>query len=101
MAGGSAEWRNSELDQLGAWLDGGGSLLALLDPRQAPELAAWLGARGITPLPDVVLDPQNRFYGGEGVSLEAHPPASVLAQLRKTFREVSGAQRCPDPRHEV
>jgi len=81
VAGGSGEWRDAELDRLGAWLDRGGSLLALLDPRQAPELAAWLGARGITPLPDVVLDPQNRLYGGEGVSLEAHPPASVLAPV--------------------
>jgi ABC-2 type transport system permease protein len=79
VAGGTEPWRDVELDQLDAWLARGGSLLALLDPRQAPELAAWLGTRGILPRDDVVLDPQNRLYGGEGVSLEVHPPDGATA----------------------
>lgn len=79
VAGGSAAWSDAELDRLGAWLERGGALLVLLEPRQGAELAAWLGARGIAPAAGVVLDPDNRLYGGEGVSLEARPPQSVVA----------------------
>ena len=76
IVGGTSPWSDAELDRLDAFLGRGGALLALLDPRQEPELAAWLGARGITPTPNVVLDPENRLYGGEGVSIEARAPAS-------------------------
>lgn len=76
IAGGATTWRDAELDRLAAFLDRGGSLLVLLDPRQAPELASWLGERGIAPGPNVVLDPENRLYGGERVSIEARAPAS-------------------------
>lgn len=76
IAGGATPWGDAELDRLAALLGRGGSLLVLLDPRQAPELASWLGERGITPGANVVLDPENRLYGGEGVSIEARAPAS-------------------------
>jgi ABC-2 type transport system permease protein len=76
IVGGKDPWRDAELDHLDAYLGHGGALLVLLDPRQAPELAAWLGERGITPGPNVVLDPENRLYGGERVSIEARAPAS-------------------------
>lgn len=76
IAGGGSEWPQADLDRLDAWLARGGSLLVLLDPRQAPELAAWLAARGIAPGNDVVVDPANRLYGGEGVTIEAGPPPS-------------------------
>jgi ABC-2 type transport system permease protein len=79
VAGGTEPWRDAELDRLDAWLLRGGSLLALLDPRQAPGLAAWLGGRGIAASVNVVLDPENRLYGGERVSIEARPPASWAA----------------------
>jgi len=76
VVGGTEPWRDAELDRLEAFLGRGGALLVLLDPRQAPELAAWLGERGIAPGPSVVLDPENRLYGGEGVSIEARAPAA-------------------------
>lgn len=76
VAGGTQPWSAAELDRLDGWMERGGSLLALLDPRQAPELAVWLGERGIAPAINVVLDPENRLYGGEGVSIEARPPLS-------------------------
>jgi len=79
VAGGSEAWSDAELDRLDAWLERGGALLVLLDPGQAPGLTEWLAARGIAPAPGVVVDPQNRLYGGEGVSLEALPPPSVTA----------------------
>jgi len=79
VAGGATRWSEAELGRLDAWLERGGALLALLDPRQAPGLDAWLAARGIAPGAGVVLDPDNRLYGGEAVSLEARPPASVSA----------------------
>ncbi|HEY8515047.1 MAG TPA: DUF4350 domain-containing protein [Candidatus Binatia bacterium] len=77
VAGGESPWSDAELARLDEWMAQGGRLLALLDPRQAPELAAWLAQRGIAPAPNVVLDPENRLYGGEGVSIEAAPPADI------------------------
>ena len=76
VAGGTEPWRATELDRLDAFLGRGGALLVLIDPRQAPELAAWLGERGIKPGPNVVVDPENRLYGGEGVSIEARAPSA-------------------------
>ncbi|MEW6268974.1 MAG: Gldg family protein [Thermodesulfobacteriota bacterium] len=79
VAGGTSPWSDGELALLDEWMERGGRLLALLDPRQAPELAGWLARRGIAPAPNVVLDPENRLYGGEGVSIEAGPPAEIAA----------------------
>ncbi len=77
VVGGRGAWSPDELARLDAYMARGGRLLVLLEPRQAPDLAAWLAARGIAPETNVVLDPENRLYGGEGVSIEARAPASA------------------------
>jgi ABC-type transport system involved in cytochrome c biogenesis permease component len=74
VIGGRSPWSAEELDALDGWMSRGGRLLALLDPTTAPAFSTWLGTLGITPQPDVVLDPENRLHGGEGVSIEAVPP---------------------------
>lgn len=70
VAGGGA-WSDADVAVLDAWMSGGGRLLALLEPGQASGLAAWLASRGIAPGDDIVLDPDNRLYRGESVSIEA------------------------------
>jgi hypothetical protein len=74
VLGGQGTWSAHEIDALDARLRAGGRLLALLDPGARPELDGWLASRGIRPLVDVVLDPDNRLHGGEGVSIEARAP---------------------------
>ncbi|HYC23978.1 MAG TPA: Gldg family protein [Candidatus Bathyarchaeia archaeon] len=76
VAGGKAPWSPVDLVALEHWMDRGGRLLGLLDPLSAPTLAAWLAEHGVAPLADVVLDPENRLFGGEGVSIEARPVAA-------------------------
>jgi hypothetical protein len=71
IAGGAQPWTEAQIAALGGWMEHGGRLLALVEPTGSAELAKWLGARGMAPQPVVVLDPENRLYGGEGVSIEA------------------------------
>jgi ABC-2 type transport system permease protein len=80
VVGGRSAWSLEEIAALERWMRRGGRLLALLDPTTAPEISAWLGTLGVAPRGDVVLDPENRLHGGEGVSIEALPPP-VAADL--------------------
>jgi len=73
VIGGREPWSPDEVAALDAWMRRGGRLLALLDPLAAPQLSTWLATVGVAPRQDVVLDPENRLYGGEGVSIEARP----------------------------
>ena len=57
-----------ELERLDAYLDGGGSVLVLVDPVELPVLVQWLAKRGIALRDDVVIDRQNRVYGSDGTN---------------------------------
>jgi ABC-2 type transport system permease protein len=81
IAGGTGPWPPSHLGVIEEWMRRGGRLLALLDPLSAPSLSAWLASHGIAPQADVVLDPDERIFGGEGVSIEARPAANVSDAL--------------------
>ena len=65
IAGPKSDPLEEELTTLGRYLDGGGKLLVMLDPYQAPKLAAFLVSYGIETSDDVVVDPENRLGGGE------------------------------------
>lgn len=69
VAGPEVDFVESELEKLGAHLDGGGAVLVLLDPVDVPVLAAWLAARGVRLRDDVVVDGANRVYGSDGTSV--------------------------------
>ncbi len=58
----------AELRALDDYLERGGKLLVLLEPYQAPRLAAWLKRYGVDVGENVVVDPDNRLAGGEPFS---------------------------------
>jgi ABC-type uncharacterized transport system involved in gliding motility auxiliary subunit len=68
LLGPRADFLDAELDALGAYLDAGGKVFVLLDPFEAPKLAAFLASRGIELGLNVVVDPENRLGGGEPLS---------------------------------
>jgi len=68
IAGPTSDPLQSEIDEIAAYLDRGGKLLALIDPFAAPRLVELLGRYGIKLGNDVVLDPENRLGGGELLS---------------------------------
>jgi hypothetical protein len=68
IAGPTSDPLQSEIDAIASYLDGGGKLLALVDPFVAPRLVELLERYGIRFGGDVVLDPENRLGGGELLS---------------------------------
>ena len=68
IAGPTSDPLQSEIDAIASYLDGGGKLLALVDPFVAPRLGELLERYGIRLGNDVVLDPENRLGGGELLS---------------------------------
>lgn len=68
VAGPEVDLVEGEVDKLGAYLDGGGAVLVLVDPVEVPNLAAWLGKHGFALHDDVVIDRANRVYGSDGTN---------------------------------
>lgn len=54
--------QNQELKALKDYVGRGGNLLVLVEPFQAPEVAAWLAEYGITPRQDMVLDLDSNYF---------------------------------------
>ncbi len=85
IAGPSRDYLPEELAALDRYLQRPGQLLVMLDPKQAPALAAFLERYHLRLGRDVVVDPDARLYEGEYVTMEleyerdAHP---VLAPLK-------------------
>jgi ABC-type uncharacterized transport system involved in gliding motility auxiliary subunit len=84
VAGPRKDLLPGEVLKLGAYLERGGGLLALLDPEAAPTLAAFLSRYGVQLGDDVVVDPENRLFAGDyltmvvpGLSPE-HPVTAVM-----------------------
>jgi hypothetical protein len=94
IAGPTATFLPPELDLFGAWLDGGGALLALLDPPLsggaesrigAIGLEDWLGGYGVDLGANVVVDPASTlpFFGAETFFANRYPePHPVNRPLR-------------------
>ena len=69
IAGPRSDLLTSELLTLDAYLRRGGSVLVLLDPGDAPGLAAFLRRYGIVAGDEVVLDPENRLFAGDFLTM--------------------------------
>lgn len=69
MAGPRKEYLPGELEQLQGYLGRGGNFLMLLDPETPASVAAFAARFGVTTLEQVVIDPEKRLAGGEGVTL--------------------------------
>ena len=84
IAGPQKDFLPAELAALDRYLQRPGQVLLLLDPRRAPELAAFLRRYYLDLPADVVVDPGARLYGGEYLTMQipfergAHP---ILAPL--------------------
>jgi ABC-type uncharacterized transport system involved in gliding motility auxiliary subunit len=85
IAGPRSDLLTSELLTLDAYLRRGGNVLILLDPGNAPGLAAFLRRYGVVVGDDVVLDPENRLFAGDFLTMVVREHASghpVTAGLR-------------------
>jgi ABC-type uncharacterized transport system involved in gliding motility auxiliary subunit len=69
MAGPRKDYLPGELTQIEGYLRRGGNLLLLLDPESPPSIAAFATGLGFTTPEKVVIDPERRLAGGEGVTV--------------------------------
>ncbi len=70
-----------------AYLDRGGNLLLMIDPETPASIGVLAAAYGITPRPQVVVDPERRLAAGEGVTV-------LVSGLAPSFL-VSGTLEAP------
>jgi ABC-type uncharacterized transport system involved in gliding motility auxiliary subunit len=87
MAGPRKDYLPVELTQLEGYLHRGGNLLLLLDPEAPPSIAALAASLGITTPEQVVVDPERRLAGGEGVTV-------MVSDMLSSFL-VSGTLEAP------
>lgn len=85
VAGPRSDLLTTELLALDTYLRRGGSVLILLDPGDAPGLAAFLRRYGVVVGDDIVLDPENRLFAGDLLTMVVRERAAghpVSAGLR-------------------
>lgn len=85
IAGPRSDFLASELLTLDEYLQRGGALLVLIDPGAAPGLAAFLRRYGVVVADEVVLDPQNRLFAGDFLTMVVRQPSRshpVTARLQ-------------------
>jgi hypothetical protein len=87
MAGPRKDYLPGELEQVRGYLARGGNLLVMLDPETPPSVAAFVTELGLTAPEKVVVDPEKRLAGGEGVTL-------MVSDLLPSFL-VSGTLEAP------
>jgi ABC-type uncharacterized transport system involved in gliding motility auxiliary subunit len=84
IAGPRKDLLTEELLQLHAYVERGGHLLIMLDPQMAPGLGAFLDRYGVKVGNDVVVDPENRLFAGDYLTMTAsglsdrHPVSAEL-----------------------
>ena len=114
VAGPVTSFLPPELEVLGAYLDGGGRLLVMLDPVFSAGtgglvdlgLTEWLADYGVELRDDIVIDPSSElpFFGPETIytdSYGSHPVVDALEQRRTRVlmplaRSVSAADPAPE-----
>jgi ABC-type uncharacterized transport system involved in gliding motility auxiliary subunit len=87
MAGPRKDYLPGELTQIEGYVGRGGNLLVMLEPESPPSIAAFVAGLGISARPRVVVDPERRLAGGEGVTL-------MVSDLLPSFL-VSGTLEAP------
>ncbi len=68
IAGPRHDFLMEELDQLAAYLKGGGGVLMLLDPGPLPNLSRFLASMGVRLGDDFVVDRERRLLGTDGLA---------------------------------
>lgn len=76
LLGPKTEFSPNELSALDAYIQRGGKLLVLLDPKASASLVTFLENYGVRALPLVVVDPSQRLYAGEMISFRASATAN-------------------------
>lgn len=87
MAGPRKDYLPGELTQIQGYVGRGGNLLVMLEPESPPSIAAFVAGLGVSAPPRVVVDPDRRLAGGEGVTL-------MVSDLLSSFL-VSGTLEAP------
>ena len=87
MAGPRKDYLPGELEQITGYLGRGGNLLMLLDPETPASVAAFATTVGVTAPEQVVIDPERRLAGGEGVTV-------MVSDMLSSFL-VSGSLEAP------
>ncbi len=113
IVGPTTPYTDSEIETLGAFLDGGGRLLVALDPLIEPagtmrstKLEAFLAGRGIEVNNDLVVDPSRKlpFYDLSAVYLTdfpSHPVTQGLEGIAVLFTVARSLTPGPDSGVEV
>ena len=84
IAGPHADLLTAELLKLSAYVENGGHLLFLLDPQNLAGVAAFLARYGVRLDDSVVVDPENRLFAGDYLTMvmpglsDRHPVSSGL-----------------------
>jgi gliding motility-associatede transport system auxiliary component len=84
IAGPRKDLLATELAKLTDYVERGGDLLILLDPQSAPSLGAFLSRYGVQLRDDVVVDPENRLFAGDYLTMtvpgfsDRHPVSAEL-----------------------
>ena len=78
MAGPRKDYLPGELARVEAYVRRGGNLLVLLEPETPASVVEFVGRLGITAPDRVIVDPERRLAGGEGVTL-------MIAELLPSF----------------
>jgi len=102
IPGPRADLLPAELLALDAYLSRGGSLLVMIDPFQAASLAAFLRTYHIAVGDDVVVDPENRLFAGDFLTMVIpglSPRNRVSAGLGSPplFSQARSVSFVPDP----
>ncbi|MGH7961865.1 MAG: GldG family protein [Candidatus Binatia bacterium] len=75
ILGPKTEFSTSELSALDAYVQRGGELFVLLDPKAPSSLVTFLETYGVHAMPLVAVDPSQRLYAGEMISFRASATA--------------------------
>lgn len=82
LLGPKVDFLPTELSALDAYVQRGGALLVLLDPKAPPSLITFLEKYSFQLPPLVAVDPANRLYAGEMLTFRAAATAKVHPMLR-------------------
>jgi len=82
LLGPKVDFLPAELSALDAYVQQGGALLILLDPKAPPSLVTFLENHSFHLPPLVAVDPSNRLYAGEMITFRAAATAKVHPMLR-------------------